>query len=102
MAQEGYDALMALTDSRYRLSMIVARRAAQIKLGVPTMLSVDEMPHTTNTVSIAMKELELGRGVRWGNDLPTLDEIRRLADAGRRIEEPSFTVSRPMIDDDDL
>lgn len=102
MAQEGYDTLMALTDSRYRLSMIVARRASQLKVGVPTTLSVDEQPHTTNTVSIAMKELELGRGVRWGEDLPPLDEIRRLVDAGRRVEEPAFTISRPTVDDDDL
>lgn len=101
MAQEGYDTLMALTDSRYRLSMIVARRAAQLKLGVPTTLSVDELPHTTNTVTIAMKELELGRGIRWGEELPTLDEIRKLIEAGRRVEEPAFTVSRPAFDDDD-
>lgn len=101
MAQEGYDTLMALTDSRYRLSMIVARRAAQLKLGVPTTLSVDELPHTTNTVTIAMKELELGRGIRWGDELPTLDEIRKLVEAGRRVEEPAFTVSRPALDDDD-
>jgi hypothetical protein len=49
MAQEGYDRLMALTDSRYRLSMIVARRAAQLKGGIPTTLDVDEMPAARGT-----------------------------------------------------
>ncbi len=101
MAQEGYDTLMALTDSRYRLSMIVARRAAQLKAGIPTTLDVDSAPHTTNTVSIAMKELEGGRGVHWGDELPSFDELRRTVDAGRQREEPTFSVSRPSLDFDD-
>jgi DNA-directed RNA polymerase subunit K/omega len=103
VAQEGYDRLRALTDSRYRLSMIVARRAAQLKGGVPTTLSVDEQPHTTNTVTLAMKELELGRGVHWGDSLPAWDDVRRLVVEERRREEPTFTVSRAELfgDDDD-
>jgi DNA-directed RNA polymerase subunit omega len=104
VAQEGYDRLMALTDSRYRLSMIVARRAAQLKGGVPTTLDVDEQPDTRNTVTLAMKELELGRGVRWGDELPAWDELRRFVVDERRREEPSFTVSRADLfagDDED-
>jgi DNA-directed RNA polymerase subunit omega len=103
VAQEGYDRLRALTDSRYRLSMIVARRAAQLKGGVPTTLPVDEQPRTTNTVTIAMKELELGRGVHWGDELPAWDELRRHVVEEKRREEPSFTVSRADLfaDDDD-
>ena len=63
MAQEGFDTLMDLTESRYRLSMVTARRAAQLKLGVPSVLPKDETPKTRNTVTIAMKELEAGAGV---------------------------------------
>ncbi len=77
VAQEGYDELMKLTDSRYRLSMIVARRAAQLKLGVPSLLEEGELEPTQNTVTIAMKELELGKPIRWGNDLPSVEELRR-------------------------
>ncbi len=94
MAQEGIDRLMALTDSRYRLSMIVARRAAQLKGGVPTTLAVDEQPDTSNTVTIAMHELKLDRGIAWGDDLPSWDELRRHVLDERKREEPSFTVSR--------
>ncbi len=94
MAQEVIDRLMALTDSRYRLSMIVARRAAQLKGGVPTTLAVDEQPDMNNTVTIAMHELRLGRGISWGDDLPSWDELRRHVVDERRREEPSFTVSR--------
>ncbi|MEJ2291425.1 MAG: DNA-directed RNA polymerase subunit omega [Deinococcales bacterium] len=99
MAQEGYDTLMALTDSRYRLSMIVARRAAQLKAGIPNTLDVDTAPHTSNTVSIAMKELESGREIVWGDELPSTDELRRLVE--RRPEEPSFSVARPESVDED-
>jgi len=93
VAQEGYDTLMALTDSRYRLSMIVARRAAQLKAGIPTTLEADEAPRTSNTVTLAMKELEEGREIVWGDDLPNGDELRRLVE--RRPEEPGFGVARP-------
>ncbi len=93
MAQEGYDTLMALTDSRYRLSMIVARRAAQLKAGIPTTLDSQSAPVTSNTVSIAMKELESGKGIVWGDELPSTEDLRRLVE--RRPEEPSFSVSRP-------
>ena len=103
MAQEGYDALMTLTDSRYRLSMIVARRAAQLKGGVPTTLAIEEQPDTTNTVTIAMRELQLGRGVYWGDELPSWDELRRHVVDERKREEPNFTVSRAdvFVDDED-
>lgn len=102
MAQEGYDRLMALTDSRYRLSMIVARRAAQLKGGIPTTLDPDELPEAAqNTVSVAMREFELARDVRWGDELPSFDELRRTVVEERRREEPSFTVSRISFDSDD-
>jgi DNA-directed RNA polymerase subunit omega len=93
---------MALTDSRYRLSMIVARRAAQLKGGIPTTLDAEEMPEAgQNTVSVAMREFELGREVRWGDELPTFDELKRTVVEERRREEPSFTVSRISFESDD-
>jgi DNA-directed RNA polymerase subunit omega len=93
---------MALTDSRYRLSMIVARRAAQLKSGIPTTLDLEEMPEAgQNTVSVAMREFELGRDVRWGDELPTFDELKRTVVEERRREEPSFTVSRVSFESDD-
>jgi DNA-directed RNA polymerase subunit omega len=103
MAQEGYDSLMALTDSRYRLSMIVARRAAQLKGGIPSTLDYDDMPVARlNSVSIAMRELELGREVVWGDEsLPSFEDLKRTAAEERRREEPSFTVSRITFKGDD-
>jgi len=98
VAQEGYDTLMALTDSRYRLSMIVARRAAQLKAGIPTTLAAEEAAHTSNTVTLAMKELEGDREIVWGDDLPSTEDLRRLVE--RRPEEPSFGVARPEPSDE--
>jgi len=98
VAQEGYDTLMALTDSRYRLSMIVARRAAQLKAGIPTTLAAEEAAHTSNTVTLAMKELEGDREIVWGDDLPSTEDLRRLVE--RRSEEPSFGVARPEPSDE--
>ena len=73
MAQEGYDTLIGLDSSRYRLSMIVARRAAQLKSGIPSVLDVDALPRTENSVTIAMKELETTDKVKWGDDLPSME-----------------------------
>ena len=101
MAQEGFDTLMELTESRYRLSMVTARRAAQLKLGVPSVLPKDKTPKTRNTVTIAMKELEAGAGVRWGDDLPSADELRNLVERERRDEPNSYSVSRRPQDEDD-
>lgn len=101
MAQEGFDTLMSLTESRYRLSMVVARRAAQLKVGIPSVLPKDEVPQTRNTVTVAMKELEEGAGVRWGGDLPSTDELKTLIERERREEPSSYSVSRRTFDDED-
>jgi DNA-directed RNA polymerase, subunit K/omega len=85
MAQDGYDIMMNLTDSRYRLSMVVGRRAAQLKSGMPTLLEPDEMPEAAgNTVSVAMKELQTGKALVWGTDLPTEAELRTARARERR------------------
>ena len=98
MTQEGYDTLLGLTDSRYRLSIVVARRAAQLKSGIPSVLDVDRQPAGQNTVTLAMKELEITKDIVWGDDLPSTEELRRAVEP-KRVEAPaSYT---PTLDDDD-
>lgn len=75
VAQKGFDILREATDSRYRLSMVVGRRAAQLKKGVPSTVTGKAVPSTQNAVSAAMEELELGTGVVWGKDLPSFSDI---------------------------
>ena len=94
MAQEGFDDLLALTDSRYRLSIIVARRAAQLKMGLPPLLSKEETPKTRNTVSLAMKEFELGKPIRFSSnkkDLPTPEEVKKMIEKERREAKEKAT-----------
>jgi len=100
MAQEGYDTLLALTDSRYRLSMITARRAAQLKMGIPTVLDVDQLPHNENTVTLAMRELEITDQIVWGDELPSIDTLRRAVEPVR-VETPTYAAATEESDDQD-
>jgi DNA-directed RNA polymerase subunit omega len=93
VAQEGFDKLMELTDSRYRLSMIAARRAAQLKNGIPTLLEGSEHPKTRNTVTLALKELVLDKPIEWGSDLPTNEELRQVVERDRRLDASTYSVS---------
>lgn len=103
MAQEAYDKLMEMTDSRYRLSIVAAKRAAQIKTGIPSTLSPDEMPKTKNSVTIALKELTLNKGILWSTDgsLPTNEELRQNIEREQRVtREQNYTVTRLDAKDD--
>lgn len=90
MAQEGYDILMNLIDSRYRLSMVTGRRAAQLKQGTPSTLTHKAIGQGDNAVSVAMKEIEQSSGVRWDDALPSAEEIGSQVQRDRRdtAEEP--------------
>jgi DNA-directed RNA polymerase subunit omega len=84
MAQEGYDTLMSLINSRYRLSVVTGRRAAQLKQGTPSTLTHKAIGQDDNAVSVAMKELEQGSGVRWDDALPSAEEIGSQVQRDRR------------------
>jgi DNA-directed RNA polymerase omega subunit len=101
MAQEAYDKLMEMTDSRYRLSIIAARRAAQLKAGVPSILGPNELPKTRNAVTIALKELASSKGIKWGTDdsLPTNEELKQNVE--REMREQNYTITRLDTPDDD-
>jgi DNA-directed RNA polymerase subunit omega len=104
MAQEAYDKLMEMTDSRYRLSIIAARRAAQLKAGVPSILGPNELPKTRNAVTIALKELASSKGIKWGTDdsLPTNEELKQNVEREMRAtREQNYTITRLDTPDDD-
>ncbi len=75
MSQKGFDILREKADSRYRLSIVVGRRAAQLKKGVPSTLTGKVISNAENAVTAAMAELEQGSGVRWDDDLPSAEAI---------------------------
>ena len=97
MAQKGFDILREVTDSRYRLSMVVGRRAAQLKKGVPSTVTGKVVPDSKNSVSAAMEELELGTGVVWGNDLPSFLDINSVVAQDQRdakSEAAQYSITR--------
>lgn len=68
MAEKDIDKLLSLTDSKYRLSVVIAKRAIQLKLGAPSVLSPETRAKTHNLVTQAMRELATGKLV-LGEDL---------------------------------
>ena len=103
MAQEGFDTLMTRTDSRYRLSMVAARRAGQLKYGVPSTLTGKPIARADNAVTVALKELEMDSSVRWGDLLPSAEAIRgQVQRDGRERADvaAAYSVSRDETGDD--
>jgi DNA-directed RNA polymerase subunit K/omega len=97
VAQKGFDILREVTDSRYRLSMVVSRRAAQLKKGVPSTITGKPIPTAKNAVSAAMEELAQGTGVVWGNDLPDFHAIESIVVQDQREsqrEAERFSIIR--------
>lgn len=109
----GYDKLLDVTDSRYRLSVIVAKRAVQLRKGFPSTLSPDEYPKdhkvaTKDVISIAMQEVLLGKQIIWGKDLPSdaeliqanADKVNKTMDKARYSATPDGLSDEGQFDDD--
>ncbi len=88
MAEPGIDKLLSLTDSKYKLTIVIAKRAQQLlRFNFSnTVLAPSERPkmHTIegelldpNPVTWAMKELQTGRLV-IGEDLIPEDKLSRV------------------------
>ena len=90
MAEPGVDKLLALTDSKYRLTVVVAKRAQQL-LRYQFKNSVLETGHTPkmrtlegekldpNPVTWAMEELKSNR-LQLGENLMPEDRLNRVLD----------------------
>lgn len=86
MTTGDFDKLLVATDSRYRLSLIVAKRAMQLQKGFPSLLDQDEYPEnrqgtSRDDVAVAMQELVLDKDLTWGNDLPSDADLQRAFEA---------------------
>ncbi len=88
MAEPGIDRILSLVDSKYRLTVVVAKRAQQLlrynfKNTVleprewPKMRTLEGEVPDPNPVTWAMKELATGRLV-IGEDLVPEDKLSRL------------------------
>lgn len=101
MAEPGIDTLLALTDSKYRLTVVTAKRAQQLLRYdfKNTVLNTDEVPRMRtlegerpdpNAVTWAMKELQTGR-LQIGEGLIPEDRLTKFLDQmyPREVIEPS-------------
>jgi DNA-directed RNA polymerase subunit omega len=104
----GYDTLLGLTDSRYRLSVIAAKRSVQLKKGFPTTLTKEEYPKnrdgvSKNVVAVALQELLLDKQISWGETLPSDAEQLKAFELSKRAEglNYSVTIKQPEMDEED-
>lgn len=101
MAEPGIDTLLALTDSKYRLTVVTAKRAQQLLRYdfKNTVLSSDELPRMRtlegekpdpNAVTWAMQELQTRR-LQIGEGLIAEDRLTKFLDQlyPREVIEPS-------------
>lgn len=94
----GYDTLLNLTDSRYRLSVIAAKRSVQLKKGFPSTLSKDEYPKNRdgvshNVVAVALQELLLDKDIAWGETLPSDAEQLKAFELKKREDPLNYSVN---------
>lgn len=61
MAEKDIDKLLSLTDSKYRLSVVTAKRALQLKSSASSVLPPEQRVRTRNLVTHAMRELATGQ-----------------------------------------
>jgi DNA-directed RNA polymerase subunit K/omega len=101
----GYDTLLGLTDSRYRLSVIAAKRSAQLKKGFPTTLTKQEYPNnrdgvSKNVVAVALQELLLDKDIAWGETLPSDAELIKAFEFTKREDALNYSVTlKPSVTD---
>jgi hypothetical protein len=77
--------------------MIVSRRAAQLKQGVPSTLTHKSITRHENAVTVAMNELTRDSGVRWNGTLPSAATIGEQVQRDVRNSHeasPSYSVLR--------
>lgn len=90
MAEPGIDTLLALTDSKYRLTVVTAKRAQQLLRYdfKNTVLNSNELPRMRtlegekpdpNAVTWAMQELKTGR-LQIGENLIAEDRLTKHLD----------------------
>lgn len=95
MAERNIDKLLSLTDSKYRLSVVIAKRALQLRSGVAPVIPADERLGTRNLVTLAMREMATER-LQWGEGLVDEGRLRTLLDRTRQAHNESIAASQPQ------
>lgn len=97
MAEVGIDQMFSMVDSKYRLTVVVAKRAEQLLRyrfrntalapeERPKMHTLEGLKDDPNAVTWAMKELLLGR-LAFGENLLPEDRLKKELDKLYGLEE---------------
>ncbi|MBI3961789.1 MAG: DNA-directed RNA polymerase subunit omega [Deinococcus sp.] len=81
--KEDFDTLLGSTGSKYLLATIIAKRAAQLRAGLPAAV-----PPRSNPVTTAMAEMSANQLV-WGNDLVPQESLERAMIAAKAALQPA-------------
>ncbi len=73
MSEKNIDKLLGLTDSKYKLSVAIAKRALQLKSGVNPVVAPDQRAGIRNLITLAMRELATDK-LQMGANL--IDQVR--------------------------
>jgi DNA-directed RNA polymerase subunit omega len=105
MSEKNIDKLLSQTDSKYKLSVAIAKRAMQLKSGVVPVISPDQRTNTRNLITVAMREMATGKLEMGANliDQARLDkhlaqEKQRQAEELQRQQAGSYQM--PEFDND--
>lgn len=97
MAEKNIDRLLSLTDSKYRLSVVIAKRAIQLRAGVAPVIPPEQRLGTRNMVTLAMREMATGR-LEWGEGLVDEGQLRTVLARTRLAHDESLAASQPRSD----
>jgi DNA-directed RNA polymerase subunit omega len=61
MSEKNIDKLLSQTDSKYKLSVAIAKRALQLKSGINPVIPPDQRSGTRNLITVAMREMATGK-----------------------------------------
>jgi DNA-directed RNA polymerase subunit omega len=84
MAEQNIDKLLMQTGSKYRLSVVIAKRALQLRAGTQSVLPPEQRVKMHNLVTVAMREMAIDKLI-VGEQL--IDEERLSTDLLRKKQQ---------------
>ncbi|MBB6098816.1 DNA-directed RNA polymerase subunit omega [Deinobacterium chartae] len=97
MAEKNIDKLLSLTDSKYRLSVVTAKRALQLRGGTPSVLPVEQRAKIRNLVTVAMRELAQDKLI-IGENLIDEERLNHDLNRQRQAQQAAAAAERPTTE----
>jgi DNA-directed RNA polymerase subunit omega len=95
MAERNIDKLLSMTDSKYKLSVAIAKRAIQLKSGVVPVVPPEQRVGTRNLVTLAMREFASG-GLITGDEIVDEAKLQTLLDRTRAAQHEANQAAQAV------